>query len=226
VLIGRTVGAEQAAAYVHSNLAYLARLAGDLDEALALLHHSISLFTAASDRDGEALALNHLGCVHRVRGEYREGRNAFERSLRLRRATGDRRAVGLTLGNLGVLTASEGGIDAGAALLEQALAGFDETQDAAGRVGTVLTMTSAGVEIDGAAAQRLAEALDESSRIPGNHRVTAWGYAMLSDAHRRLGHLEEAGRALQRAGDLFDALDAVDGATYVRVHAGALQTRR
>jgi hypothetical protein len=92
----------------------------------------------------------------------------------------------------------------------------------------MLTMASVQADAgnDGAAAHRLTEALDESYRIPGNHRPTAWGYVMLSDAHHRLGHPEQAGRALQRASDLFDGLGAVDGATQVRLRRRLLQIRR
>ena len=55
---------------------------------------------------------------------------------------GDRRAIGLTLCNLGVLTASEGDVARGIALLQQGLAGFRETEDVPGRVGASLTMAS------------------------------------------------------------------------------------
>ena len=48
-------------------------------------------------------------------------------------------------------------------------------------------------------------------QIPGNHRATAWGYAMLSDLHHRLGEPDLAARALAQARDLFRALGAIDG---------------
>ena len=108
VLTGPHVNARQAQGYVLCNLAYLARLAGDVDEARLLVGDAVSMFQTLGDRDGEALALNHLGCLHRVRADYRAGRAALEQSLRLRRDIGDRRAIGLTLCNLGVLTAAEG----------------------------------------------------------------------------------------------------------------------
>ena len=131
----------------------------------------------------------------------------MEHSLRLRHEIGDRRAIGLTLGNLGVLTAAEGDLARGLALLQQALAGFRETEDAPGRVAASLTMASVHAEAgDFDAAQRLLHhALPESPHIPGNHRATAWGYAMLGDVLQRLGQRDEAGRALAQARDQFRA---------------------
>ena len=218
VLLGPRVSAEQAQGYVICNLASLARLAGDLDTARMLADEAISVFTALGDRDGEALATNYLGCVHRVRAEHDAGRAAFEHSLRLRHAIGDRRAIGLTVGNLGVLIAADGDPAHGIALLQQALAGFRETEDAPGRVAASLTMASVHAEAgDYDAAQRLLpDALVESGQIPGNHRATAWAYAMLSDVYRRRDQLGEAAEALGQARDLFRALGAVDGTAYVR----------
>ena len=66
------MNAGQAQGYVLCNLAYLARLAGDLDEARMLLDEAVSIFRALGDRDGESMALNHLGCLHRVRAEFAE----------------------------------------------------------------------------------------------------------------------------------------------------------
>lgn len=225
VLLGRHVGAGQSAGYVRCDLADLARLSGELDTALTMLQEALSRFVALGDRDGQAFALSRVGCLHRVRGEFREGRDALEHSLRLRREIGDRRAIGLTLVNLGVLSATEGHVERGRALLNQALGGFGETEDVPGLVG--LALTTASVSADGgaygAAEQQLVTSLPESHHIPGNHRTTAWAYAMLADVCRRQGRLVEADRALKQAGQLFDALGAVDGAAHVRT---ALQSRR
>jgi hypothetical protein len=59
VLPGPHINAEQAQGYVLCNLAYLARLDEDLDEAWMLVDEAISTFTMLGDRDGESLALNH-----------------------------------------------------------------------------------------------------------------------------------------------------------------------
>jgi predicted ATPase/DNA-binding SARP family transcriptional activator len=213
VLPGPHVSAEQAQGYVVCNLAYLARHAGDLDEARVLVEQAIATFARLADRDGESLALSHLGCLHRARGDYAAGRAALEHSLRLRHEIGDRRAIGLTLANLGVLTAAEGDLRSGLALLEQALAGFRETEDAPGRVGVSLTVASVHAHAgDFAAARRLLPgALRESEHIPGNHRATPWGYTMLADVLRRLDESDAAALALARAREQFRALGALDG---------------
>jgi predicted ATPase/DNA-binding SARP family transcriptional activator len=213
VLTGPHINARQAQGYVLCNLAYLARLAGDVDEARMLVGDAVSMFRTLGDRDGEALALNHLGCLHRVGADYRAGRTALEQSLRIRRDIGDRRAIGLTLCNLGVLTAAEGDSARGLVLLHDALAGFRDTEDAPGRVGASLAIASVRAEAgdDDSAQRLLVDVLEESTQIPGNHRATAWGYAMLSDLHHRTGDPDLAARALGRARDLFRALGAIDG---------------
>jgi len=228
MLLGRRVGAEQAGAYVLCNLAYLARLAGDLDEAIKLLDEAASVFGAIGDRYGEALVCSHVGCLHGVRGEHDAGRAALARSLQLRQGLGDRRAIGLTLCNQGVLTASAGSVERGIVLLQRGLAGFRETEDAPGRVGSTLTMASVYADAGAfdEAHRLLSEALLESRRIPGNHRATAWGYAMFSDVCRRLGQPDEAGRALDDARERFEALGAVDGTAHVQAAVRALQSRR
>lgn len=214
VLPGRRVGAEQAAAYVRCDLAALARLAGDLDTALACAHTAVREFASLGDRDGESHALSHLGCLHRARGEFREGRQALSRSLELRRLIGDRRGMGLARANLGVLAAAEGDLDGGIALLELALSGFRETGDAAGRVGLEITMASVHADARAyePAERRLQESLPGSHHIPGNHRGTAWASLMLADVLRGLGRAADADSAAAQASALFSALGVADAA--------------
>jgi tetratricopeptide (TPR) repeat protein len=225
VLLGRHVGAAQAHGYVLCSLADLALLDGRSEDALTAGREALNRFAALGDRDGQAFALNRLGCLHRQRGEHRDGRKALEQSLALRRAIGDRRATGMTLANLGVLTAAEGDLATGRALLGRAMAGFGETGDVPGLVGHSLTMASVWADHGdhGAAEQQLRESLPPSQPIPGNHRATAWGYAVLADVCRRQGRGDEAAEALSEAGRLFDAFGAVDGAAHVR---SVLQSRR
>ena len=223
VLLGRRVRAQQAGGYVLCNLAYLARLADDPDAAAALLDEAASTFGALGDRFGEALVFSHVGCLHGLRGEYASGQAALEESLRRRQALGDRRAIGMTLCNLGVLAASEGDVARGIGLLQQGLAGFRETEDVPGRVGATLTMASVYADAgDLTAAHRLLpQVLGDSRHIPGNHRPTAWGYAMLAALCRRLGRLDEAGAALDEARERFETLGARDGLWHLRAAAQA-----
>lgn len=211
VMLGRRVNAGQALGYLLSNLAYLERLAGDLDEALILTGAALATFGALEDLDGQALALNHRGCLHRVRGEFDEGRAALERSLRMRRAVGDRRAAAVTRNNLGVLAASAGDVDGAIATLRAGLAEFDETQDAPATVATQLTMASVYADAGryDQARQLLSGILDGSRCTPGHHRAIAWGYALLSDVQVGLGEADEAAAAAREAAERLAALGAV-----------------
>jgi tetratricopeptide (TPR) repeat protein len=211
VLLGRQVPAELAEGYLLCNLADMHRSAGDLGSALTLLDEAACRFASAGSADGEALALNRLGCLHRVRFEYAAARDAFERSLQLRTALGDRRGIGLTLANLGVLFAAEGDLARGLSRLNEALAGFELTQDKPGRVGLAITLSSvladAG-EYDEAAEQLLTH-LPTWDSIPGNHRATAWTLAMLADVERRRGRDDAADRAAATAHERLHALGVV-----------------
>jgi tetratricopeptide (TPR) repeat protein len=107
-----------------------------------------------------------------------------------------------------MLTAAEGDLAHGLALLRQALAGFRETDDTPGRVAATLTIASlhAAAGDYEVARRMLPDALAEGRNIPGNHRGTAWGFVMLSDVHRNLGQPDEAARAMAEARSLFQAL--------------------
>jgi tetratricopeptide (TPR) repeat protein len=219
VLRGPRVNAAKALGYVLCNLAYLARQAGDSDEARGLVEEAIDLFTRLRDPDGEALAFNALGCLHRVRGESTPGRTESVRRLRERREIGDLRAIGLTVSTLGVLAAAAGDAARGLALLGPALDGFRETQDAPGRAGTTITRASVHAHRGDYEAARglLVGTLPEFSHIPGNHRATAWTWTMLSDVHRRLGEFDDAAHASDHAAALFKAL----GSPATRSYAAA-----
>ena len=56
----------------------------------------------------------------------------------------------------------------------------------------------------------LGDVLEESRQVPGNHRASTWGYAMLSDVHGQLGQPGEAARAVRQTGDQVQ-VSAVDG---------------
>jgi predicted ATPase len=218
VLLGRLVADRQADGYVLCNLAEVARLAGDLDGAGALLEDAAARFATLDDCDGEGLALNLLGCVHRVRGSFRDARDVLNRSLQVRRDAGDRRAIGLTQANLGVLAAAQGDLHPGLALIEQAASGFEERQDRAAVAGLALTWVSVQADAGAyeAARNHLLVSLPTFRQIPGNQRAAAWGYAMLSDIEARLGARSEAAVALHEASARFLDLGAGDDEVRVR----------
>ena len=78
VLVYRRVGADQAAAYTLSNLAYAARLGGDPVQARKLVEQSVADFQRLDDLHGEGLALCHLANLHRLAGELSEAGELLE----------------------------------------------------------------------------------------------------------------------------------------------------
>jgi hypothetical protein len=226
VLLGRRAGVEQAHGYVLCNLADAARLADDLDGAITLAHEALEHFRGIGDRDGEALALNRLGCIHRTRGDYAEARTALTEALWLRRVIGDRRAIGLAQSNLGVLTAREGDMDAGCALIERALDASRDISDEPARVGLTLTLGSVYAQAGAyeAAERALRAAAPQSPQLPGYARGTAWGRVVLADVLTQLGEHDGARAAMRDAQVMFAAIGAVDPTGSLRVRRPA--TRR
>ena len=213
VVQGRRVDPGRADGYVRSNLAYLARLTGDLDEARSHLLDAVEAFRDRIDPDGEALALNHLGCVLREQEDFDAGRDALSASLKIRQELGDRRGTGLSIGNLALLSAAAGDVAAARVQLQQALRWFEETEDAPGVAGSMLSLAAVNLRSgDTASARRLIEAvLPGLPKIPGYHRATGWALATLAHARRRDGDRAAAATALRRAADVFAGLGATDG---------------
>ena len=218
ILLGRLVGVEQARAYVLCNLADVARCAGRTEQAQQLVREAAERFVQLGDRDGEALALSRLGCLHRVEGNLSAAREALQASIRLRRVLGDRRAIGLTQANLGIVTAAEGDISGGLSLVGQALAIAREIQDGAAAVGLTLTLATLHADTgrNDEAAQHLQSALSRSAHIPGNSRVTAWANVQLGSVLTRLGRVDEATAAYDKAAARFATLGCVDGPDVLR----------
>lgn len=218
ILLGRLVGVEQARAYVLCNLADVARSAGRTEYAQQLVREAGERFVRLGDRDGEALALSRLGCLHRVEGDLTAAREAIQASVRLRRALGDRRAIGLAQANLGVVTAAEGDTSGGLSLVGQALAIAREIQDGAATVALTLNLATMYSDAgrDDEATQYLLSVLPRSEHIPGNSRATAWAHVQLGSVLTRLGRVDEASAAYDEAAARFAALGCVDGPAVLR----------
>jgi hypothetical protein len=52
--------------------------------------------------------------------------------------------------------------------------------------------------INDTARRLLGDVLERWQHVPGNHRATAWGYAMLSDVRSQFGQPDEAARAMRQ----------------------------
>ena len=105
----------QAIGYVLNNLAWVMRAEGEPAAARAALAEALERFQALEDAPGEALTLNHLGCLERSLEDYDAGRRHFDAALAVRRALGDRRAIGISTMGLGLLELAAGDASRGEA---------------------------------------------------------------------------------------------------------------
>jgi len=105
-----------------SALAYLARLQGDLDEALSLQQKSLDLSRKLGDSAGIAGALNGLGLIAQEQSDFGKAKAVHEESLELSRATGDEHTVALVLNNLGLTARNVSDLESAKSLCRESLA--------------------------------------------------------------------------------------------------------
>jgi predicted ATPase/DNA-binding SARP family transcriptional activator len=223
VLLYRRVGADQAAAYTLSNLAYAARLGGDATRARQLVEQSITDFQRQDDLHGEGLALCHLANLHRLAGELSEAGELLERSLGIRRRLGDRRGVGVTVVNQGLVAAAAGNLGQADRLLREAFLLFEEMEDGPGRWGALLNLglvlLDAGEE---GRARRVLRQWRELPLIPFSFRPRAWTLLALAALERRAGDKTMAADCVDEARRRFVALDDLTGLSFLADHAKPL----
>ena len=220
VLVYRRVGADQAAAYTLSNLAYAARLGGDPVRARKLVEQSVTDFQHQGDLHGAGLALCHLANLHRLAGELSEAGELLERSLGIRRRLGDRRGVGLTVVNQALVAAAAGNLGQADRLLREAFLLFEETEDGPGRWGALLNLglvlLDAGEEDR---ARRVLRQWRELPLIPFSYRPRAWTLLALAALERRAGQETMAADCVDEARRRFVALDDLTGLSFLADHA-------
>jgi tetratricopeptide (TPR) repeat protein len=216
VLVYQRVGADQAAAYTLSNLAYAARLGGDPVQARKLVEHSVADFQRLHDLHGEGLALCHLANLHRLAGELPEASELLERSLGIRRRLGDRRGVGVTVVNQGLVAAAAGDLGRADRLLREAFLLFEEMEDGPGRWGALLNLglvlIDAGEEDR---ARRVLRQWRELPLIPLSFRPRAWTLLALAALERRAGDEATAADCEDEARRRFVALDDLTGLSFL-----------
>ena len=208
VLVYRRVGAEQAAAYALSNLAYVARLEGDPGRARTLVERSVAAFRRQGDLHGEGLALCHLANLHRLAGELAEAGRLLEQSLAIRRRLGDRRGVGVAAVNQGLVAAAAGRLGQADWLLRNAIQLFEEMEDGPGRWGALLNLGLVLLDADEEdRARRVLRRWRELPLISFGFRPRAWTLLTLAGLERRAGDEAAAADCLDESRRRLVALD-------------------
>jgi tetratricopeptide (TPR) repeat protein len=224
-LIGRRVGAVQAAGYVHSAIGSAHRLARRPADAQASVQAAVRTFESVGDLTGIALALNHLGCVERDLGDPAALGHLAE-ALRLRTQLGDRRAATVTLANQGLAEAALGEPDGGRESLRTALARAEAIEDRPGEAGTLLNL--AAVELIAGelhAARTLAGEATNLFGRQGYRRMDALAVTFAGQLAAREGDVRTARRHADRAGQLFADMRCGPGVARAAALAAAAKAR-
>ncbi len=105
--------------------------------AIEVLSASIEGFRAASDLEGEGLALGQLGAVHLLTGDLEPARERSEEALAIFVASGHRLRQGTILGNLMSVAIEQGRLDEAMRLGRETLALAEAVEDPEGIVSTL-----------------------------------------------------------------------------------------
>jgi predicted ATPase/DNA-binding winged helix-turn-helix (wHTH) protein len=113
-------------------LGALATAQGDFSVASHFIEQSLSLYQAAGDHWGIAVALNGLAVLARDRGDYPAAQKYFEESLAWSRGLGDRTAIARCLHNLANVAKIRGDYERARSGLLEATQIFEELEDRSG----------------------------------------------------------------------------------------------
>ncbi len=207
LLLGRRVGAQQAAGHLAVARALTDRLSGRVDSALARLDEALRVFAAVGDRYGEAYAAAQRGHTLRWVGEYPEADRSLAASEALRRGLRDQRSVAMALSGRALVAAAAGDGDAARTRGHEALEMMVRTGDVPGTVLTSSNLAVAELLLgDPVAALRSLQQAVALPALPGGHR--AYGWLRLLQAHL-LRDRGERTAALAAASDAHDVLFAL-----------------
>jgi predicted ATPase/DNA-binding SARP family transcriptional activator len=151
----RRVRPAGAVAYMLCDLASLARDAGEVAAARALVEDSLSRFRRLGDDLGAAQALGQLGNQLSAEGEHELARELHEESLAAWSAGNDARGIGLCLLAMSVASAHDAQREDASTSARRALELFERTDDGPGRAAAVMQLGYLAAE-----AGRLREARD------------------------------------------------------------------
>jgi predicted ATPase/DNA-binding SARP family transcriptional activator len=207
LLLGRRVGAEQAAGHLAVARALTDRLAGRVNSALARLDGALEAFVAVGDRYGEAYASAQRGHTLRWVGEYPDADRSLAASEALRRELRDQRSVAMAMSGRALVAAATGDGETARTRGHEALQMMVRTGDVPGTVLTSSNLAVAEVLLGDpvAALSSLREAVAQPD-LPGGHR--AYGWLRLLQAHllRDLGDRTAARTAAADAHDVLFAM--------------------
>ncbi len=203
MLLGRRVGAAQAAGFVLCAYGYANRLMGDPQSAISPVNEAVELFTDLGDELARAQALHQVGCIHRDSGNFEEAGRALSLAHEIRVAVGDRRGELLTEINLALLRATAGDVRGGLDTSRRSLAGFEAAGDQVG-IGATLTVLGAMELLAGetrAAREMYRRAADRLAPWP---RFAGWLRLEMAELSTELGDGRRAERETALAAAVFD----------------------
>ncbi|ASR36089.1 hypothetical protein BAY61_14960 [Prauserella marina] len=205
LLVGRRVGAEQAAGYVLGALGYAARLEHELGLATVTVRRSVERFGALGDDLGRAHGLHHLGCVLRDARIFAEAEDRFAEALAIRHWLGDRRGELLTRANLALSWAVAGDAERGRHAARDCLGAFEAAEDVPGIAGALGLL--ANIELSAGKPLAAKELYAEAVRGFGDQswpRIEGWYRLLVAELAAECGEAAEAAGWLPSAVARFD----------------------
>ncbi len=182
-----------------ATLANIDMAEGKLDEAEAHLQQALARFRVIGDRRSEAMMLNNMGYLMRLRGRGAEAEPLHLESLAIRREIGDRVGQGRILGMLSTLYEDAGRFDEARAAAQQA---FDIAQAADDRLFMAVSLAQraqaeAGAGQTDAARESFAESREVFEDI-GDRSRAAQVSLRLARLDLRAGQFAAAAEGAQR----------------------------
>lgn len=207
LLLGRRVGAEQAAGHIQLARALTERLCGDLDAALRLIDAAQAAFAQVGDQYGSAYAAAQKGHTLRWAGAYDAAEDSLAHSEAIRRELRDQRSVAMALAGRAAVAAAAGHAPLARSRGLEAVQMMQRSGDTPG-----VALTSCNLAIDELLLGEFAAALEwlrpclELPDIPGGHRAFAWMRLLQAHLLSGVGDQQAASDAADVARRLFSDL--------------------
>jgi eukaryotic-like serine/threonine-protein kinase len=219
----RATGARLVLAYALYRQAECFRYLADFAKADAAFKESQSIYVAAGDRWGAAMALEGLGSDAYQRGDIRAAREMYEQSLAINREIGSKEYAANNLGNIAMTYYYEGDFVRAREMYQQALITQREIGD---RYNAANTLNSIGAVLEGegdlaGAKTAYREALD-FYRESGDRSQTAVTMGNLASALTQQGELKEARQMYEEALNIKQSVHNRQSVAYTQADLGSL----